>query len=104
MRRRTFLQTTGAGLATLFARPLWALRSDSRFLKTIGLQLYTLRDQLAEDAPRTLKAVAEAGCSFFKLAQELFKNGLMLPTAEYGPGPNVAASAITPVNARGGTR
>jgi len=51
-----------------------------------------------------MKAVAEAGCSFFKLSQELFKQGLMLPTAEYGPGPNVAASAITPVNAFGKTR
>jgi glycolate oxidase len=50
------------------------------------------------------KAVAEAGCSFFKLSQELFKNGLMLPTAPYGPGPSVAASAITPVNAFGETK
>jgi glycolate oxidase len=51
-----------------------------------------------------MKAIAEAGCSFFKLSQELFKNGLMLPTAPYGPGPSVAASAITPVNAFGETR
>lgn len=51
-----------------------------------------------------MKAVAEAGCSFFKLSQELFKKGMMLPTTEYGPGPNVAASAITPVNAFGKTR
>jgi glycolate oxidase len=51
-----------------------------------------------------MKAVAEAGCSFFKLSQELFKQGMMLPTTEYGPGPCVAASAITPVNAFGKTR
>mgnify|MGYP002392834427 FL=1 len=51
-----------------------------------------------------MKAVAEAGCSFFKLSQELFKTGLMLPTAPYGAGPNVAASAITPGNAFGETR
>jgi len=51
-----------------------------------------------------MKTIAEAGCSFFKLSQELFKRGLMLPTAEYGPGPSVAASAITPVNAFGKTR
>lgn len=43
-----------------------------------------------------MKVVAEAGCSFFKLAQELFKNGLMLPIGGYGCGPNVAASAIDP--------
>jgi glycolate oxidase len=51
-----------------------------------------------------MKAVAEAGCSFFKLSQELFKKGLMLPTAEYGCGPTVVASAVTPVNAFGKTR
>lgn len=51
-----------------------------------------------------MKAVAEAGCSFFKLSQELFRKGLMLPTAPYGPGPSVAASAITPVNAFGETK
>ncbi len=61
MQRRTFLQTTGAGLATLLARPLWALPIDSPYMKTIGLQLYTLRNQLAQDVPGTLKAVAEAG-------------------------------------------
>ncbi len=54
--------------------------------------------------PVNMKAVAEAGCSFFKLSQELFKNGLMLPTAEYGSGPDVAASAITPANGLGSTR
>ncbi len=51
-----------------------------------------------------MKAVTEAGCSFFKLSQEIFKNGMMLPTTEYGPGPTVAASAITPVNGFGKTR
>ena len=53
---------------------------------------------------KNMKAVTEPGCSFFKLAQELFKNEMILPTAEYGPGPNVAASAITPVNGFGKTR
>src|SRR4030042_5790755 len=31
----------------------------------------------------SLKAVVESGCSFYKLSQELFKKGLMLPTAAY---------------------
>lgn len=61
MRRRVFLQTTTAGLATLLARPLRALPSDSPYVKTIGLQLYTLREQLEKDVPGTLQAVAEAG-------------------------------------------
>jgi D-lactate dehydrogenase (cytochrome) len=64
----------------------------------------TLMDKILLIDPLNMKAVAEAGCSFFKLSQELFKVNLMLPTAPYGPGPNVAASAITPVNAFGETR
>jgi len=64
----------------------------------------TLMDRVLLVDPLNMKTVAEAGCSFFKLSQELFKAGLLLPTAPYGPGPNVAASAITPVNAFGETR
>ncbi len=64
----------------------------------------TLMDKILAIDPVNMKAVTEAGCSFFKLSQELFKVDLMLPTAPYGPGPNVAASAITPVNAFGETR
>jgi hypothetical protein len=64
----------------------------------------TLMDKIVLIDPVNMKAVTEAGCSFFKLSQELFKVGLMLPTAPYGPGPNVAASAITPVNAFGETK
>ncbi len=45
----------------MLSRPLQALPSDSRYLKTIGLQLYTLRNQLKADVPGTLKAVADAG-------------------------------------------
>jgi FAD/FMN-containing dehydrogenase len=64
----------------------------------------TLMDRIVKIDPVNMKAIAEAGCSFFKLSQELFKADLMLPTAPYGPGPNVAASAITPVNAFGETK
>ena len=35
--------------------------NDSQYVKEIGLQLYTLRNELAEDVPGTLKAVADAG-------------------------------------------
>ncbi|HYW80781.1 MAG TPA: TIM barrel protein [Thermoguttaceae bacterium] len=61
MQRRDFIQTTGAGLAALLARPAWALSVNSPYLKTLGLQLYTLRNQLAEDVAGTIKAVADAG-------------------------------------------
>ena len=61
MQRRTFLQVTGVGLGTWLARPASALAASSPYVKTIGLQLYTLRNQLAEDVPGTIKAVADAG-------------------------------------------
>lgn len=64
----------------------------------------TLMDRIVLIDAVNMKAVAESGCSFFKLSQELFKVGLMLPTAAYGPGPSVAASAITPANGFGETR
>ena len=61
-------------------------------------------DKITRIDPVSYKAVAEAGCPMFKLSQELNKVGMMLPTSEYTCGPNVAASAITPVNAFGKTR
>ena len=71
----------------------------------VGILLdLALMDKIDLIDTTNMKAVAEAGCSFFKLSQELFKKGLMLPTAPYGPGPSVAASAITPVNAFGETK
>ncbi len=63
MRRRAFLKAAGAtGLATVLARPLWALSPRFRgYKETMGLQLYTVRNQLKTDVPGTLKAVASAG-------------------------------------------
>lgn len=61
MQRRDFFRATGAGLAALLSRPAWALSVSGPYLKTLGLQLYTLRNQLAADVPGTIKAVADAG-------------------------------------------
>jgi len=43
----------------------------------------SLMNKILSINTHTLKAVAEAGCSFYKLSQELFKEGLMLPAAAY---------------------
>lgn len=62
MNRRSFLRTS-AGLS-LFggtAQTLSALAKDNTYRANIGLQLYTLRDQLKADTPGTMKALAEAG-------------------------------------------
>jgi len=58
--RRTFLATLGAAALTLAARRQVPLISRRR-LKRIGLQLYTLRDEMAKDVPKTLERVAQIG-------------------------------------------
>jgi sugar phosphate isomerase/epimerase len=60
MNRREFIQTTA--LATLAAPTLArALEADNQYRRNMGLQLYTLRNELAKDTPGTIKAVAAAG-------------------------------------------
>ena len=65
MKRRNFLQTTAglsvAALTAQLARPLYAMPQSSQYLDTIGLQLWTVRNQLEKDTGKTLKAVADAG-------------------------------------------
>lgn len=63
--RRTFLKRAGLGVAAAYVTPSLfscAPTSNGRAaLSEVGLQLYTLRDQLAEDASFTLHRVAEIG-------------------------------------------
>lgn len=63
MDRRHFLRTTtSAALAFGFAdRAAAALEAENVYRKNIGIQLYTLRNQIGKDAAGTLKQVAEAG-------------------------------------------
>ncbi len=58
MKRRNFLQ---ASLASAITMPTFALEKDNPYRKNIGIQLYTLRNQINKDVKGTLKAVAEAG-------------------------------------------
>ncbi len=60
MNRRDFIRSSA--IATLGAAPLArALEPDNAYRRNMGLQLYTLRNELAKDTPGTLKAVAAAG-------------------------------------------
>ncbi len=61
MNRRHFLRTAGAGSLVLGAGRALALEAGEEYLKNIGIQLYTLRGPLGEDAAATLQAVAVAG-------------------------------------------
>lgn len=62
MNRRNFLRTSAsASVLAGSTQSLLALANDNVYRKNIGLQIYTLRDQLKVDLKGTLKAVAEAG-------------------------------------------
>ena len=67
MQRRQFLTAASTAIAAgvltdRLARPLWAMRQeDNGYLGTIGLQLWTVRNELAEDMPGTLTAIRDAG-------------------------------------------
>lgn len=62
MKRRTFLASTSAAatVSMLPANPLLAARPEIE-RNGLGLQLWTVRNQLAEDTAATLAAVAKAG-------------------------------------------
>ncbi len=62
MRRRQFLAASAAASA-IICRPqnLFALDTDNVYRKEIGIQLYTLRNEIKKDVAGTIKAVADAG-------------------------------------------
>ncbi|TWT55127.1 Inosose dehydratase [Rubripirellula amarantea] len=62
MKRRQFLSTAAAGTALLsMPKFVLALDKDNAYRNEIGIQLYTLRNEIDKDVKATLKAVAEAG-------------------------------------------
>jgi sugar phosphate isomerase/epimerase len=62
MNRRTFIRTTAAtSLVFSQTQSLFALEAENAYRKNIGIQLYTLRNELGRDAAGTLKKVAAAG-------------------------------------------
>ncbi|EMI21859.1 Xylose isomerase domain-containing protein TIM barrel [Rhodopirellula maiorica SM1] len=62
MKRRHFLGAISAvTAAALTPKQLLALDDDNVYRNAIGIQLYTLRNQINDDVAGTLKAVADAG-------------------------------------------
>ncbi|NND98275.1 MAG: sugar phosphate isomerase/epimerase [Pirellulaceae bacterium] len=93
MKRRQFLAASAAG-ALVLSRPhqLFALDADNMYRKEIGIQLYTLRNEINEDVAATLKAVADAGyqqveCYGFPNAKPMMKaaedNGLAMNSTHF---------------------
>ncbi len=64
--RRQFIKSTGLAAAALSLTPGFLKAMPVK--KNIGLQLYTVRDQLGKDLPGTLKAVAEIGYTWLEAA------------------------------------
>ncbi|WP_443946148.1 TIM barrel protein [Pedobacter sp. AW1-32] len=58
MRRRDFIVSGSAVLAAAFLAPKMVFAADS---KAVGLQLYSLRDELPKDVKGTIEKVAKAG-------------------------------------------
>lgn len=98
--RRNFIINASMATATVCLIPSFAFSSNK---KRIGLQLYTLRDELPKDVKGTLEKVAQAGYTEVELygfsikdqfwglsAQELKKlldaNGLRAVSGHYGLG------------------
>jgi sugar phosphate isomerase/epimerase len=65
MNRRSFIRTSAGigtiGLTASLTQSLWAIPQDSKYKSTIGLQLWTVRNQLSENKKATLKSIADAG-------------------------------------------
>lgn len=96
MNRRRFLTATCASAATIpLLRPasLFAQGSESGYLKDIGLQLWTVRNQLADDISETLKAVADAGYKQVELMRVLGDVDKIAPVAK-DLGMNVTSAFI----------
>jgi sugar phosphate isomerase/epimerase len=62
MNRRTFIRTTAAtSLVLSTSQTSFALEAENAYRKNLGIQLYTLRNELAKDPAGTLKKVAALG-------------------------------------------
>lgn len=96
--RRTFLKQAGLAAAGALILPSYACSAPA---KTVGLQLYSLREQLPQDVRGTIAKVAQAGYKevetfgyslkdkFWGLTPKEFKalldeNGLKAPSGHYG--------------------
>lgn len=58
MQRRNFIRTLAIGAAGLSTSSLWAHAAKPR---TLGIQLYSVRDAVAKDLPGTLERLAKLG-------------------------------------------
>ncbi|MFO0915625.1 MAG: sugar phosphate isomerase/epimerase [Pirellulales bacterium] len=79
--RREFLALSSAAAAAWSAPSAWALPETDPYYSQIGLQLWTVRNQLAADIPQTLAAVAKAGYQQVEL-MDVAEADKMVPLAK----------------------
>lgn len=81
MTRRHVLGLVAAGVVGAAAAPLglFATASSAAGTRRLGVQLYTVRDQIARDAAATLKAIAEIGYRELEILQPTLET--ILPIA-----------------------
>jgi sugar phosphate isomerase/epimerase len=82
MDRRKFIQTSSVAAASLLTAP--SFFADAKSKKSIGLQLYTLRDVIMKDVKGTLKEIATLG--YTEVETYGYKDGSLfgMPVAEFG--------------------
>lgn len=84
MRRREFVGTTAAAaFAASLARPLTALGAAAE-KNGIGLQLWTVRNQIESDRSGTLKAIADAGYKQIELGKVVGSEDLVKEAKDLG--------------------
>ena len=84
--RRTFLTAASAasvaGVSLRSANSFaWAFPEHDPYLAKIGIQLYTLRNEMAKDPTTTLSAVAEAGYKQIEL-MDVMEASMLMPVAK----------------------
>jgi sugar phosphate isomerase/epimerase len=93
--RRSFLATLGAAAVALAARRPDEVIASRRKLKRVGIQLYTVRNQMEKDLPGTLERIAQIGykevefAGYFgrkpkEIRELLAKNKLTAPSSHVG--------------------
>ncbi len=85
MKRRHFVQAAVAAFgAAAVSSEAWAIPSDHRFVKQIGLQLWTVRNQIAADMKGTIKAIADAGYWQVELGDVMKSDEIIAAAKDHG--------------------
>ena len=89
MNRRDFTRSALVGSLASLTLPSWLMAADSlgkRYLPTIGLQVWTVRNELAQDLPGTLRAIKDAGYAQIELLRTLNARDFVPHAHQFGLG------------------